>query len=76
MTFPQNAYYRAKFTRDPGELKSLRVFVMGNAIYRAEEYPQLKDFYQKVNAKDKEPAVLEFTQAASVTGDAAAGKAQ
>jgi Transglutaminase-like superfamily len=76
VTFPQNAYYRAKFTRDPGEVKSLRVFVMGNAIYRAEEYPQLKDFYQKVNAKDKEPAVLEFTQAASVTGDAAAGKAQ
>ena len=43
---------------------------MGNAIYRAEEYPQLKDFYEKINAKDKEPAVLQFTQAASVTGDA------
>ena len=49
---------------------------MGNAIYKAEEYPQLKDFYQKINAKDKEPAVLEFTQAASVAGGAAAGNAQ
>lgn len=76
VTFPQNALYRAKFTRDSGEVKSQRLFVMGNAIYRAEEYPQLKDFYQKVNAKDKEPAVVEFTQAASVAGDTAAGKAQ
>ena len=62
--------YRAKFTRDPGEVKSLRLFVIGNAIYRPEEYSQLKDFYQKVNAKDKEPAVLEFKQAASTTGGA------
>jgi hypothetical protein len=31
-----------------------------------EEYPQLKDFYQKINAKDKEPAVLGFVQAASL----------
>jgi hypothetical protein len=76
VTYPQNAYYRAKFTREPGVVKSLRVFVMGNVIYKAEEYPALKDFYQKVNAKDKEPAVLGFVQAASVAGGAAAGKAQ
>jgi hypothetical protein len=75
-TFPQNALYKAKFTRDPGEVKSLRVFVMGNAIYRPEEYSQLKDFYQKVNAKDKEPAVLEFKQSTSAAGGAPAGNAQ
>jgi hypothetical protein len=75
-TFPQNALYKAKFTRDPGEMKSLRVFVMANAIYRPEEYSQLKDFYQKVNAKDKEPAVLDFKQAASTAGGAPAGNAQ
>jgi hypothetical protein len=75
-TFPQNALYKAKFTRDPGEVKSLRVFVMANAIYRPEEYSQLKDFYQKVNAKDKEPAVLDFKQAASTAGGAPAGNAQ
>lgn len=63
-TFPQMAYYRAKFTRDAGMVKSLRIIVLGNAVYRAEEYPQLKDFYQKVNAKDKEPALLQFVQAA------------
>ncbi len=76
VTYPQNALYRAKFTREPGVVKSLRVFVMGNVMYKTEEYPELKDFYQKVNAKDKEPAVLEFTQAASAAGSATAGKAQ
>jgi hypothetical protein len=49
---------------------------MGNVIYKPEEYPALKDFYQKVNAKDKEPAVLGFTQAARVAGGAATGNAQ
>jgi hypothetical protein len=49
---------------------------MANAIYRAEEYSQLKDFYQKVNAKDKEPAVLEFKQSASAAAAAPAGSAQ
>ena len=39
--------------------------MIGNVVYKAEEYPQLKDFYQKVNGKDKEPAVLQLTQAAS-----------
>jgi hypothetical protein len=62
---PQNTFYRAKFTREPGTLKSQRTLAVGTVIYKAEEYPQLKDFYQKVNAKDKEPAVLQFTQAAS-----------
>ena len=74
VTFPQNAYYRAKFTREAGVVKSLRVIVLGNVVYKAEEYPALKDFYQKVNAKDKEPAVLEFIQAASA--GAPAGKSE
>jgi Domain of Unknown Function with PDB structure (DUF3857)/Transglutaminase-like superfamily len=62
---PQNTFYQAKFTREPDRLKSQRILVVGNVIYKADEYPPLKDFYQKVNAKDKEPAVLQFTQAAS-----------
>ena len=76
VTYPQNAYYQAKFTREPGVVKSERIFAMGNVIYKAEEYPALKDFYQKINAKDKEPAVLGFVQAAPVAGGAAAGNAQ
>ena len=54
----------------------MRLLVVGNSIFKPDEYSQLKDFYQKVNAKDKEPAVLQFTQAASTTGSAPVGKAQ
>jgi transglutaminase-like putative cysteine protease len=75
-TFPQNALYQAKFTRDPGEVKSSRLLVVGNSIFKPEDYTQLKDFYQKVNAKDKEPAVLELKQSASTAGGGPAGKAQ
>jgi Domain of Unknown Function with PDB structure (DUF3857)/Transglutaminase-like superfamily len=64
-TFPQMALYRAKFTREGAVVNSSRALVLGNPIYRVEEYPQLKDFYEKVNAKDKEPAVLELTKTAS-----------
>jgi hypothetical protein len=39
--------------------------VVGNVIYQSSEYPALKDFYQKVNAKDKEPAVLQLNRASS-----------
>jgi hypothetical protein len=76
VSYAPNAYYRTKFTREPGVVQSERVFVLGNVIYKADEYPALKGFYQKVNAKDKEPAVLQFTQAASAAGGAAAGNAQ
>ena len=71
--YPQNTLYRAKFTREPGMMKTQRILVIGNVLYKAEEYPQLKDFYQKVNAKDKEPAVL---QLASVPLAAAPGNSQ
>jgi hypothetical protein len=63
-SYPKNTYYRAKFTRDAGTINAERLMVIGNVVYDATEYPQLKDFYQKVNAKDKEPAVLQLTQAA------------
>ncbi len=42
-------------------MKSSASWSIANVVYKADEYPQLKDFYQKVNAKDKEPAVFQFT---------------
>jgi hypothetical protein len=76
--YAQNAYYQAKFSREPATVNSVRIFALGNVVYEAGEYPELKDFYQKVNAKDKEPAVLELTQNASgqgaTPGSVAAGK--
>jgi hypothetical protein len=60
---------------------STRVFVLGNAFYTPEGYADIKSFYQKVNAKDKEPAVLQFVQASSgpvamPSATTAAGKAE
>jgi hypothetical protein len=66
-SYPQNTFYRAKYTREANTLKSERVMAIGTVIYKAEEYPQLKDFYQKANAKDKEPAVLQLSQASGTT---------
>jgi transglutaminase-like putative cysteine protease len=66
IVFPQMALYKAKFGKNGNEITSERTMVLGNPIYRAEEYPQLKDFYQKVNAKDKETEVLGFAQSASL----------
>jgi hypothetical protein len=74
LDFPKNALYRAKFTRGSGTVTSLRVMVLGNILYGPEEYPSLKDFYQKVNAKDKEPAVLQLSQGTSAS--AAPGQSQ
>jgi hypothetical protein len=65
-TYPKNTYYRAKFTRDAGAVKSLRLLVIGNIFYKSDEYPQLKDFYDKVNAKDKEPVVAQLIQAGAL----------
>ena len=54
-------------------MKSAAHAGVGNVLYKADEYPQLKDFYQKVNAKDKEPAVL---QLASVPPATASGNSK
>jgi hypothetical protein len=66
VVFPQMALYKAKFGKVGNTITSERTMVLGNPIYRMEEYPQLKDFYQKVNAKDKETEVLGFSQSASL----------
>ena len=63
LTLPQSAFYRAKFTQQTRTVVSLRLFVLGNIFYKPEQYPELKDFYQKVNLKDKESVVVQLTEA-------------
>ena len=55
-------------------MQSQRLLVVGNVVYKADEYPALKDFYQKVNAKDKEPALLQFSQPAAAPPPTGSGK--
>jgi len=68
---PKNALYQATFKQERGQLKIGRVFILANSIYPAEEYNGLKDFYQEVNAKDQEQAVLQLVagSVASASGD-------
>ncbi len=56
---PKNALYQAVFKQSVGKIESTRVFFLANAFYTVDEYPELKDFYQKVSAKDQEQAVLQ-----------------
>ena len=79
-SYAHDAFYKARFSREGAAVKSVRIFALGNVVYEAKEYPELKGFYEKVNGKDKEPAVLELTQTASGQGGApgsvAAGKVE
>jgi hypothetical protein len=58
---PKNALYQVTLKQEAGKLEVGRVFILANSIYMADEYDGLKDFYQKVNARDQEQAVLQPT---------------
>jgi hypothetical protein len=57
--YPQNALYRAKYSAENGTFHQERVEAVGNSRYRTSEYPQLRDFYGKMNAQDQQQLVLE-----------------
>jgi len=45
----------------PGKIFSRRDFVMGQGLFKAEEYPELKTFFDKVESDDQQPALLRLT---------------
>jgi len=65
---PQNAVYSATFKKQADTLVAGRLFVLANALFTVDEYGTLKDFYQKVNAKDQEQAVLHPPAVAASSG--------
>jgi hypothetical protein len=67
---PKNALYQVTLKQEPGKLEVGRVFILANSIFMVDEYAGLKDFYQKVNARDQEQAVLQPTAARSPAGGA------
>jgi hypothetical protein len=68
---PQNALYRASFKESASTLEAHRLFLLANTLYSVSEYESLKEFYEKVNSKDQEQAVLR--RAGSMTPAATAG---
>jgi hypothetical protein len=57
---PQNAAYGVTYTAKDNIYSQKRTFILANPFYAAKEYGDLKDFYQKVNAKDQEQAILKI----------------
>jgi len=70
---PNNAVYEVTYKQQAGKLEVSRVFILANSSYMVDAYPNLKDFYQKINAKDQEQAVL---QPATTPAPRPAGGAQ
>ena len=61
VTLPHNALYRAGFKHKNAEIKSSRLLLIANNLYSTDEYGALRDFFQKLNAKDREQAILKVS---------------
>ena len=78
--FSPNAFYTVKFASTPDSYSYARLLAVGNVLYKATEYPALRDFFQKVSAGDQSQAALQISPvvvSTSVTAPAtpaAAGK--
>jgi hypothetical protein len=57
--YPQFAEYKAKYTTATGAFREERVEAVAATLYKPSEYPQLRDFYGKMNAQDQQQVVLE-----------------
>lgn len=52
------AYYKAQYSGADSTYSVVRTFAMGGSIFKKEEYPELRDFYQKTSAQDQQQLVL------------------
>ncbi|MFZ0662448.1 MAG: DUF3857 and transglutaminase domain-containing protein [Acidobacteriaceae bacterium] len=75
--FAPNADYLTKFVSSPHTYGYGRLLRVASVLYKATEYPALRDFFQKVSASDQSQVALQMVPvavSASVTAPAAAGK--
>jgi len=62
--YPQSAQYIAKYAASGSVFQEARLMALGKTVYSKDDYAQLRDFFQKVNAQDQQPAVLDRTPVA------------
>ena len=55
----QHADYRTKYTGQGNNYQFSRMMALGNTTYPQDQYPQLRDFFQKVGAQDQQQVVLD-----------------
>jgi len=63
--FLQNAVYKMGTQAATNSITTQRNFEIGTIFYAVNEYPQLREFYNKFETKDQEPVVLKFTASAT-----------
>ena len=68
--YPQNAQFVAKYAASGATYQQVRLLAVGNTVFKKEDYPQLRDFFQKANAQDQQQVVLERSAMAAGAGDA------
>lgn len=66
--FPKNADYIAKYGAMGTMYQQARLLALGNTVYSKDEYPQLREFFQKASAQDQQVVVLERTAATAAGG--------
>jgi hypothetical protein len=54
-----NADYKAQYSRSANSYTLDRLIAVGNVLFKTEEYPQLREFFQKTGAQDQQQVVLE-----------------
>jgi hypothetical protein len=67
---PQMAIYKADYSNAGSTYHQERVMAIGNTLFKATEYPQLREFFQKTGAQDQEQVVLTRSAEGSAAGDA------
>ena len=68
------ALYQTVFVSKPQELQEVRQLTLATPVYKADSYPQLRDFFQKASAQDQQPIVLERTAPSAAAGQAGANR--
>jgi hypothetical protein len=68
------ALYQMVYGTKGQELQEIRQIELGTAVYKPEEYPQLRDFFQKTSAQDQQPIVLERTAITTAAGNTGANQ--
>jgi hypothetical protein len=71
---PQMALYKADYSNAGSTYHQERVMAMGNTLYKAIDYPQLREFFQKTGAQDQEQVVLKRAPEGSATGGSGANE--
>lgn len=64
------ALFQELYGSKGSEYQQVREMALGTPLYKAAEYPDLRDFFQKASAQDQEPLVLKRVPVATTTATA------